>query len=214
MNEEIETIKNRIKLKRKQSYSNTSTPNSNNKIIYFKKLLSRTLITIILVLISVIYINTSDENLLKYKEEVFSKNLSFASFNNWYKKHFGQVIPFELEEKNTALVFSEDLVYTNIEGYNNGYKLSVDSNTIIKNITSGIVVYVGEKDEYGNVVIVQGIDGTDIWYGNITNTNLTLYDYVEEGFILGEANGDYVYMVLSKSGEYLDYEEYIKENKD
>lgn len=211
MNEDIERIKNRIKNKRLNGFTETK---EDSKIRYFKNLLSRTLISIILVLISIIYVNSSEKNLLSYKNEVFAKNISFATLKNTYTKYFGEVIPLEIEKENAATVFNEDLTYSNIEKFHDGFKLTVNNNEIIKNITSGIVVYIGEKENYGNVVIVQCIDGVDIWYGNITNSDLTLYDYVEEGTILGETKDDNLYVVLSKSGEYLDYEEYINQNKD
>jgi len=210
VNDEIEKIKSRIKSKRKTSFNDT--PNDKNKN-YLKNLFSRTLITIILVLVSAIYINYSDNNLLKYKDLVFTKNISFAPIKNWYEKSFGKIIPIDIEEENTQTVFSDNLVYTTIEDYYDGQKLIVSNNTIINALSSGIIVYIGEKENYGNVVIVQGIDGVDIWYGNVSSADLTLYDYIEEGSILGESKGDYIYFVLTKDGEYLDYEEYITENK-
>ena len=36
--------------------------------------------------------------------------------------------------------------------YQDGHKLTVSPSTLIKNITSGIVVYMGEKEEYGYTV--------------------------------------------------------------
>ena len=39
---------------------------------------------------------------------------------------------------------------------------------------SGIVVFIGDKEGYGNTIIVQRIDGIDEWYGGIVNTNLKL----------------------------------------
>lgn len=211
MDNEIDVIKKRIKSKRNKL--NAVSKCDNDKIKYLKNLLSRTLITIILVLISVIYINYSDKNLLQYKEHVFSKNISFAPFKDWYQKQFGDVIPIEVDDPDSTTVFDSELVYTSSEDYYNGVKLSVANNTVITTITSGIVVYVGEKENYGNVVIVQGIDGVDIWYGNITNTNISLYDYVEEKTILGEAKDNYIYFVITKDGEYLNYEKYIEDNK-
>lgn len=210
MNEEIEKIKNRIKNKRSLYKEEDKEINNNS---YFKNLLSRTLITIILVLVSVIYINSNDKNLLKYKDLVFTKNLSFAKINNWYQKNFGKIIPIEVEQ-STEMVFNDELSYMAIEEYYDGQKLTVSENSIVNNITSGIIVYIGEKENYGNVVIVQGIDGADIWYGNVTNADLTLYDYIEEGSIIGETKSNFVYLVLTKDGEYLDYEEYINQNKD
>lgn len=211
MNDEIIRIKNRIKSKRNIALEKPINKENRN---YLKNLVSRFLITIILVLISAIYINSNEQNLLNYKDVVFSQNFSFAKINNWYQKYFGEIIPLEIENETTKTVFNDELVYTAIEKYHDGQKLTVSSNSIINTITSGIIVYMGEKENYGNVVIVQGIDGVDIWYGNVTNADLTLYDYIEEGTILGESKENYIYLVLSKDGEYLDYENYISQNKD
>ena len=64
-------------------------------------------------------------------------------------------------------------------------------------------------EKYGNVVIIEGIDGVDIWYGNLQNINVKLYDYVNESDFLGECNKN-LYIVLEKNKEYLDFNEYIK----
>ena len=37
----------------------------------------------------------------------------------------------------------------------------------------------------GNTVIIQGVDGVDIWYGNLTNVSVKLYDYVEKDKLIG-----------------------------
>jgi len=205
---DIDTIKKRIKEKR---YSDLEVKDTSNKAKYLKNLLSRILITIIMLLISVIYINGSNKNLLQYKEHVLTKSFSFAPFKNWYQKNFGNIIPVKIEDPVTSTVSSEKLSYSDISPYQNGFKLTVANSTVINTITSGIVVYIGEKDGYGNVVIVQGIDGVDIWYGNITNTSVQLYDYVEENNILGESNGEHIYFVLTKDGQHLNYEEYINQ---
>ena len=54
------------------------------------------------------------------------------------------------------------------------------------------------------------MDGIDIWYGNMTSTSVKLYDYIEAGDLLGETSNNYLYLVYSKNGEYLNYEEYLK----
>jgi len=50
--------------------------------------------------------------------------------------------------------------------------------------------------------------GVDFWYGNIASTSLKLYDYIEKGSLIGEVNNE-LYMIFSKDGKYLNYEEYI-----
>ena len=75
-------------------------------------------------------------------------------------------------------------------------------------IDSGIVVYVGEKEGYGNTVIVQQSNGIDVWYGNVDNVDVNLYDYLIKNTIIGTSK-DSLYLVFQKNGEYLDYKNYI-----
>ena len=70
-------------------------------------------------------------------------------------------------------------------------------------------MFIGPKEEYDNVIIIQRIDGIDEWYGNISNVNVKLYDYVKKGSLLGEVY-DYLYLVYKKDGNVLNYEEYLK----
>ena len=92
--------------------------------------------------------------------------------------------------------------YQDIESYKNATKLTVNEQEIINAISSGIVVYLGAKDDLGNTVIIQGNDGVDIWYSNITDTDVALYDYIETGNVLGMANSNYIYLTIIKDGKY------------
>ena len=103
---------------------------------------------------------------------------------------------------------SGHLVYKSIDKYLDGEVLTLNNNTLINNLTSGIVVYSGEKEGYGNTVIVQSVDGADIWYGNITNVSVKLYDYVEKDKLIGEVNGDKLYLVIKKDNNFIKYEDY------
>ena len=62
-----------------------------------------------------------------------------------------------------------------------------------------------EKEKYGNVIIVEGKSGVNIWYGNLINYNVKLYDTVRVGGYLGEVNDNCLYLVYSKGNSYLDY---------
>ena len=72
-----------------------------------------------------------------------------------------------------------------------------------------MVVFIGNKEGYGNTVIIEDLDGVYNWYGNIDNTSLKLYDYVDKGTLVGEVNNT-LYLVFSKGDKYLNYEEYLK----
>ena len=173
--------------------------------INLKPIISKFLIAVIFFLVSVIFTNSSDKNLLFYKEYVLTESIPFTKIKGWYEDLFGEVLP---KNDNNQMVMNGHLVYKSIENYKDGEVLSLSSNTLINNLTSGVVVFVGEKDEYGETVIIQGVDGVDIWYGNLTNVSVKLYDYVEKNKLIGETKDDKLYLVIKKNNEFIKYEDY------
>lgn len=198
MDEYLTQFKNK-----KKSFKDNKIKLSNNKKL--SKYLTKFLLAIIFFLISIIFTNISDKNLLFYKEYVFTESLPFTKIKGWYEDLFGEVLP---SDDSTATVFNGKLVYKEIEDYEDGEKLVVSKNSLVNNITSGIVVFSGDKDNYGNTIIVQGIDGVDIWYGNLENVSVNLYDYIEAGSIIGQTKNENLYLVIKKDNEYIKYENY------
>ena len=66
---------------------------------------------------------------------------------------------------------------------------------------------VANKKEYGNTIIVQRPDNVEVWYSNV-KTNLKMYDYIEKGTNVGEADNT-LYLVFKKDGAILNYADYI-----
>ncbi len=194
-----------LAFKKKKRGGYQVTQNNNSSSSYLKKFITRFLLAIIFFLVSIIYTNLSDKNLLLYKEYVLEESLPFTKIKTWYEDLFGEVLP---KNEPTQAVFNGKLLYKDITPYGEGEKLTVTSNTLINNLTSGIVVFIGEKDNYGHTVIVQGVDGTDIWYGNLTNVSINLYDYLEKDTVIGEVNGEDLYLVIKKNNETIKYEDY------
>lgn len=191
---EIDEIVNRIK-------SKTHIKKETNR----SSLLNRVLICISLVLITLI-LNKTNENFNTFlKEEVFSKSLSFTKFSNYYEDKLGDITPTKKEE---AFVFSNDLLYTSITDYKDGECITLKSSSLVTALESGIVVFSGEKEGYGNVVIIQGIDAVDIWYGNITDISVKNYDYITKGTPLGNTVDNNLYLVIKKEETTIPYEEY------
>ncbi len=205
----VEDIIKKNKEKRRNYTSGEKKEELPKNIKYLKGLISRILITIIFVLGSIIYTNINSDNKKLYKKYVLENSLSFTKINNLYNDLFGEIDFIKKNKENSKPVFN-NIGYTNIENYKNGVKLNVSPNETISVITSGIVVYIGEKEELGNTIIIQGNDGVDIWYSNLTDTNIKVYDYIEQGTILGTSNSNEVYLTLLKDGKYMNYEEYIK----
>ena len=74
---------------------------------------------------------------------------------------------------------------------------------------NGLVVFIGQKEEYGNTVIIQQADGIDVWYSNLESINVKMYDYVKSGDFLGEVTSNYFYLIFKKEGNVLNYQDYI-----
>ena len=212
--DEINDIIRKNKLKREKyvdGSSNTTSSYKENlpfKLKYAKNLISRVLITVIFVLGSIIFTNISEDNKALYQKYVLEDSLEFTKINELYQSVFGDVDIAKKDNNTDSEVVFGDVSYTNIEPFKNGVKLTVGMNETISVITSGIVVFIGEKDDLGNTVIIQGNDGVDIWYSNITDTDISVYDYIEAGSILGSSNSEDIYLTINKDGEFINYEEY------
>lgn len=133
--------------------------------------------------------------------------MSFVKINNWYEKIFGSSLPLKNLNK-TDLVFNEKLSYTSSEKYLDGVKLTVQNEYLIPSYGTGLVLFIGEKENYGNTVIVSLNTGIDIWYSNVT-PSVKLYDYIKEGELIGTSINDYIFVVFKKDGAFLNYEEYL-----
>jgi len=181
-------------------------------ISYLRSLLFRSLMVVIIFLLMAIFSKKSSIYKDYIVSNVYEKNFSFAKINDFYNKYFGGIIPLDKINKNVSPVFKETLEYDNLSLYYDGVKLSVMDKYLVPSLKDGMVTYIGEKDNYGNVIIVTTIDDENIWYGNIDRCAVKLYDYVSSGDYLGEVNGNYLYLVFSKNNKYLDYKEFLDEN--
>lgn len=184
--------------------------NEEKLIKYLRSLILRSLTAIVLFLILAILVKSNQNYKDTIVSNLYEKHISFTTFKNLYTKYLGGIVPLDKVTQNATPVFNEDLEYTNDSIYHDGVKLEVSYNYLVPIIEEGMVVYIGEKENYGNVVIIEGIDGIDIWYGNMETTTIKLYDYVEKGSYLGQTKENILYLIYEKDGKFLDYKEYLK----
>lgn len=170
---------------------------------------SKCLVSIVIFLLLLIISNKNISLKEKINNKVFKNNISFATINSWCKNKLGGILPFDKVVTPDVSVFNEKLTYKKQSLYKDGVKLTVEDNYLVPIIESGIVVFMGEKEEYGQTVIVQQVNGIDVWYSNVDTSNISLYQYLTKGNLLGEAKSNYIYMVFQKDGKFLDYKEYI-----
>lgn len=171
------------------------------------KYLIKICITIILTLTILILIKANSNFKTNFYKYVYDTNFSFDKFNKLYSKYVGDFSSFE--KLDTKKVFNETLTYKSKDKYKDGVKLIVDKNYLVPINESGMVVFIGEKDNYGKCVIIQRIDGIDELYGNIDSVNVKLYDYVKKGDLLGSVD-EFFYLVYKRDGKIMNYEEVLK----
>lgn len=188
---------------------NTNT-NTKKRIKFLYSTITKVLICIIIFVTLLIIVKLNPKLSAKIYEIVYEDHFSFAYINDLYKKYFGDILPFDnIVPTNTETVFNEKLEYEEANLYKDGVELKVSTNYLVPVIESGMVVYIGAKENYGNTVIVQQINGIDTWYGNVSIGDIKIYDYVQKGNLLGEVIDDRLYFVFQKEGKYLDYKDYI-----
>lgn len=170
---------------------------------YLKSFTIRVLISVVLFLLIGILINKNDKFLLFYKNNVYDKNFNFSFINNYINKYFGKI--FYVDQNITSV--NKEINYKTYNTYKDGVELI--GVTTVYPLKSGIVVYLGEKEEYGPTIIIQGMDGMDYWYANITDINIKLYDYVDTTTVIANTIDNKLYMVFIKENKILNYEDYI-----
>lgn len=185
-----------------------STFKNKKSFSIFDRFINKFLITCLLTVICLICLKGNVSFKQFFYNHVVSDNFDFAYFNSLYSKYFGGSIPFSNFFSDTKMVFNESLVYDSLTDYNDGVSLSVGENYLVPILNSGLVVFIGDKEGYGNTVIVEQANGIDVWYSNLNRVNVSLYEYVSSGNIIGECD-NYLYLVFKKDGNVLDYKKYI-----
>lgn len=174
-----------------------------------KSFITRVLITVIIFLVGMILIKKDNNVKNIILENVYDKNFEFTKIKDMYQKYFGNILSIDQLAVKEQAVFREKLSYKKANTYLDGVKLTVDENYMVPILESGIVIFIGEKEGYGNTVVVEQVDGVDVYYSNISTDGIQLYDYVEKGSLLGEAKNKKLYLVFQKDGKFLNYQDYI-----
>ena len=90
----------------------------------------------------------------------------------------------------------------------NGERITIEigKDAPIEAMNEGLVIFVGQKEGFGNTVVIQHADKSESWYGNLSEINVTLYEYIEKGTPVGKAtvpengtNGSFYFAI--KEGE-------------
>lgn len=179
-------------------------------IKYLRSLIYRTMSVILLFLVLAILSKNSTNYKNIIAKNLYEKQIPFVKIKSLYQKYLGGLEPINKVIDKEEPVFNEEITFETKEKYHDGVKLVVSNNYLVPIISEGLVVYVGEKENYGNVIIIETLDNIDIWYGFIKNPAVKLYDYVKKGAFLGTTEKNYLFLAYQKDGEFLNYENYLK----
>lgn len=184
--------------------------NNNLKKNYISRLATRILLVLVFVLF-VLILNKFNRNLsLEFKNDLFNKSFNFVKVNKISQKVLGKDVFYYQGNDNSMQVLSNNFNSFDKQKYMDAEKMVVSSNLPIGSISSGVAVFIGDKENYGKTIIIQGLDGYNIWYCNIKDINIKLYDYVESQSLIGSADGQYIYLLIEKNNKFFTYDEYIK----
>ncbi len=201
----------RKKIMKKNSLGNAKSLNSSKRRKYFIGLLSRTMVCVLFFLVALISVKTSVEGKSFIYKNLYEKNFFFSDINKLYTKYLGNLNPFKkIDEEDVKAVFNEKLMYADSSKYLDGVSLTVAKNYLVPVLKTGIVTFIGEKEGYGNTIILQCDNGLSIWYSNIQNESVKMYDYIDKGKYLGEAKDTKLYLVFKVDGEVVNYKDYLK----
>ena len=174
-----------------------------------RNFITRVLIFVIIFLVGMILVKSNSKAKNSILKQVYDTNFKFTKVKEIYQKYFGNILSIDKLALEDKQVFQEELTYQKSKSYLDGVKLQVNDNYMVPALESGIVIFMGEKEGYGNTIVIEQIDGIDVYYSNISSDGIKLYDYVEKGKLLGEAEDNQLYLVFQKDGSFLDYKKYI-----
>lgn len=132
----------------------------------------------------------------------FENDFKFATVAAWYERQFGKplaLLPENLPNEETESVSQASYDYAVpvtgkvVEPFDlekKGIMIETGSDAEIECIQDGFVVFVGQRDNLNNTVIVQHNDGSESWYGNLQDVDVALYDYIKSGHKIGKAIKD------------------------
>lgn len=107
--------------------------------------------------------------------------------------------------------------FTGHPQFHNGVDLAAPEGTPVLAAAAGKVVFAGERDVYGLLVVLQHEDGYESWYGHLRTIRVRLNQMVPSGYVLGEVGttgrttGPHLHFEIRRHGAARDPVPYWKE---
>lgn len=187
---DIEIVRNRMK-KRKKGYKPLNDKNFKNIYNLMIKGMVVLLIGLSIVTYAKLYPNTT-------VRDYILNDQYFSAITDWISNTMLGFLP-----GNEDLVVNADVLYTHVEG--NIFKNN--TNEVI-NFEDGKVIYVGTQEDVSYVVVLFKND-VEVTYSGLREVNVSLYDTVEQGMVIGTYEESLV-LLFERLGKEISYEEYLR----
>jgi stage IV sporulation protein FA len=143
----------------------------------------------------------------------------FAAVSDWYEKQFGKplaLLPVNKAEKNTESQGTQYALPASgriLEDFgDNGQKITIETgkDASVEAMSEGLVRFAGTKEGFGKTIIIQHADKSESWYGNLSDFEVNVYEYIEKGAKVGKAsNGSdgekgSFYFAIKKGDDFVD----------
>jgi len=168
------------------------------EVFIFKILASACLVLIVAILFR------NQTSVLDPAKDFVTKSLQedfqFAAVSDWYEGTFGKQLALlpttdndtskksdtESKQMQYALPASGKILE---EFGENGQRITIEigKGTEVEAMNEGLVSFIGQKEGFGNTVVIQHADKSYAWYGNLSSVDVTLYEYIEKGTGVGKA---------------------------
>lgn len=155
------------------------------------------------------------------------EDFQFASVSKWYENTFGEQLALlpstESKEKENAKEIQYALPASGkiLEEFGeNGQRITIEigKDTSVEAMNGGFVEFVGQKEGFGNTVVIQHADKSESWYGNLSKVDVGLYEYIDTGTKIGKAtvpenatNGSF-YFAIKEGEQFVDPIQVIQQN--
>jgi len=170
-------------------------PLFNKEWFLFKVLASACLFLVV----AILFKNDADvfapaRNFVKHSME---RDFQFTAVANWYEEQFGKplaLLPIKNDKQENEKDQSPNTEYALpasariLEDFNeNGQRITIETskNGAVEAMSEGLVSFAGKKEGFGKTVIIQHADKSESWYGNLSEINVNLMEYIEMGSRIG-----------------------------
>lgn len=136
----------------------------------------------------------SAKNIVKQE---MNTEFQFAAVTNWYEKEFGKPLALlPLADSKTTQTANQQYavpasgrILENFQKNGQGIMIETSKGTRVEAMNGGLVTFSGVKAGIGKTVIIQHADQTESWYGNLDAINVSLYQHVNKGDVVGTVSG-------------------------